>query len=144
MKINFDDIQNKINELVTLLKRENPNASIKNLVTGIVILVLVAVFSVWYFNSTPSDKSFINELRRGTPPQLPDLVEESAEEVSARESIFGTSDYVTVEKGEGLWHVAKRACGDGEKYRFLAKANNLNIHRAKLAVGQQLILDCGE
>ncbi len=142
--IELDRIKAKFDELVDIIKKENPNASFKNLVTGIVILVLVSVFSVWYFNSTPSDKTFINELRRGSTPQLPDLVENSEEEVLAKDSVFDTSEYVTVEKGEGLWHVAKRACGDGEKYKYLAKANNLNIHRARLSVGQQLILDCGE
>ncbi len=144
MKSELDVIKSKLVDLSDLIKKENPNANLKNLVTGIVILLLVGIFSIWYFNSTPSDKTFINDLRRGTTPQIPDLAVEVDSNVLSGKSVFASDDYVTVEKGEGLWHVAKRVCGDGEKYKFLAKANNLNIHRARLAVGQQLLLDCGE
>lgn len=38
-----------------------------------------------------------------------------------------SGETTTVQKGEGLWHVAKRVCGDGEKYNVLAAANGLSV-----------------
>jgi len=46
-----------------------------------------------------------------------------------------------VQKGEGLWHVAQRVCGDGEKYNILANANGLNVWE-DLAEGMTLKVVC--
>lgn len=141
----YDDLKTRIEEFILILKEDNPNANWKNLVTGLVILLMAAVFSIWYFNNPSDQKRLIDQLRRN--PSL-EVNEDFTTNGKNGNSILSSNntqpEYVTVEKGEGLWHVAKRVCGDGEAYNHLADANGLNLHWSRLAVGQRLVVDCGE
>lgn len=141
----MQSLKAKVEDLVYIIKQENPNANWKNLSTGIGILVLVAIFSIWYFNTSTSDTSLIDELRRGQGLKVD---EDFTTNGKGTDSILGLQDvdsqgFVTVQKGEGLWHVAKRVCGEGEKYNYLAAANGLDVRWARLAEGQKLKVDCG-
>lgn len=141
----MQSLKAKVDDLVYIIKQENPNANWKNLSTGVGILILVAIFSIWYFNTSSSDTSLIDELRRGQGLQVD---EDFTTNGKGTDSILGMQDvdsqgFVTVQKGEGLWHVAKRVCGEGEKYNHLAAANGLDVRWARLAEGQKLKVDCG-
>jgi hypothetical protein len=116
------------------LKEDNPNANWKNLVTGVVILLLVVVFSVWYFSSNPGGS--------GNGDNGDMMLDGDVEGSDTAINDAGKT-IIVVQKGEGLWQVAKRVCGDGEMYNHLARANDLNIFRSELSEGQELILDCG-
>lgn len=145
----MESLKTKLDDLVYIIKKENPNANWKNLATGLGILFLVAVFSIWYFRDSVSTKQddFLDELRRNGGLAVP---EDFTVNGKGTGSVLSGSDdvdsegMVVVQKGEGLWHVAKRVCGDGEDYKYLAQANGLNIHWARLAEGQKLKVDCGD
>lgn len=142
-------LKTKVDDLIFIIKQENPNANWKNLITGTSILVLVTVFSVWYFDTPAEEPDLFQQLRRNPGLQVD---EDFTTNGKGTDSILGVGsvigddveEYTIVQKSEGLWHVAKRVCGDGEKYKYLAEANNLNVRWAKLAVGQKLKIDCGE
>lgn len=130
------NFKQKLNSLMSDAKRDNPNANWKNLVTGLLILVLVGLFSVWYFSSTPTDAPFFENLVDTTNTDT------SSDDTSS-ESVAVDAGMVVVGETEGLWQVAERVCGDGEKYTYLAEANGMSIWYAPVVPGQQLILDCG-
>jgi 5'-nucleotidase len=51
----------------------------------------------------------------------------------------GSGGVHTVQRGETLWSIAARYYGDGQRWRDIARANNItNEHR--LRIGQQLRL----
>lgn len=138
-------LRERVDDLVYEIKQENPNANWRNLLTGITILVLVGVFSIWYFSNSSKEKDLIDQLKKGNGLQ----VEGNLATNNSYDDILGATaineeGMVEVLKGEGLWHVAKRVCGDGEKYKYIADANNMNIHRTKLVPGQMIKIDCGE
>lgn len=140
----------KLEKFMNNLKKQNPNANWANLLTGIAVLVMVAVFSYAYFaksqkgNVVIDDSSLVKEMTKDSggiqdradgslseagdqeTPGSGDLQEEIPAEVGEKGSTNAT-DTTVVQKGEGLWHVAQRVCGDGEKYNVLANANGLNV-----------------
>ncbi|MBI2620693.1 hypothetical protein HYW61_00515 [candidate division WWE3 bacterium] len=103
---------------------------IKNLLTGTVLLVIIATFSVWYFVNRPATRNILI----GT-----DSVK-SRQPVSAQKEAVAE---VEVLEGEGLWQVAERVCGDGEAYNYLAFVNGLSV-LSDLSAGQELKVSCGE
>lgn len=125
----MNQLKEKLNQFMSEVRRDNPNANWGNLLTGILILVLIAVFSVWYFGKTPEQQENLIKdiIQRGT-----------VEEEMVMEE---TADIAVVAEGEGLWNVAERVCGDGEAYNVLAEANGLTIWSA-VAVGQELTVVC--
>ncbi len=110
------------------IRRENPNATWGNLLTGIGILILIAVFSIWYFGKTPEEQENV----------FTDLLSRDEIVVEEEEMAEGV---VVVEEGEGIWHVAERVCGDGEKYNKIAHDNNLTIW-SYVTPGQELMVTC--
>ncbi|OGC56320.1 hypothetical protein A3H26_01875 [candidate division WWE3 bacterium RIFCSPLOWO2_12_FULL_36_10] len=123
-----------LNKVMDKIKEDNPKANWGNLITGIGILVLIAFFSVWYFGKTSNNtglNQIINSVKNG----------------NIKTEVQGTTDTsqaikVEVLSGEGLWQVAERVCGDGEKYNYMALANNLNLW-SEIKSGQSLVVDCG-
>lgn len=128
-----------LDNLMAKMKKENPDANWANLLTGVGILVLVAIFSVWYFGNT--DGVEVND-------NLIDQMEQNEGDVASTttgpngEIIKLKEGETAVQAGEGLWHVAKRVCNDPEKYNYLAAANGMTIW-SKVAEGQVLVIDCG-
>ena len=150
-------MKEKLDKFMENLKKQNPNANWANLLTGVAVLVMVAVFSYAYFtksktgNMVIDDSNLVNQVigegdsggkeskemgvEKGTGTEVGN---ETAETVQSQtedqtpaepgekgaEPVTGTT---VVQKGEGLWHVAQRVCGDGEKYNVLASANGLNV-----------------
>jgi len=124
------------------MKQENPDANWANLLTGVGILVLVAIFSVWYFGSTDGveiNDSLIEQVGNGS-----DQGDVSSITTGPNGEIIKLEEGETaVLAGEGLWHVAERVCGDAEKYNYLADANGMSIW-SKVHEGQVLVVSCGE
>ena len=134
------NIKTLLDDFLLEIKKENPSANFRSLITGIVILFMVGTFSIWYFakSNDPQSAKVLFESNGAYDASLT-LQEES---LFGNEKYIPEIEYATVEKGEGLWHVAKRVCGDGEDYKYIASANGLNIHRTKLSVGQKLVVTC--
>jgi hypothetical protein len=134
------ELQAKLNALMDKIKKQNPNANWANLLTGVAVLVMVAVFSYAYFtkakgsNVVIDDSKLVEEVTQpadlgepattepGSTPTEPDIPAEPGEKGATP-----VGETTVVQKGEGLWHVAQRVCGDGEKYNILATANGLNV-----------------
>lgn len=131
------------------VKKDIPNAEWRHLVTGVVIFALVVVFSVSYFSkgNTPIDLSDLtdseimieNEATEVTAGEE-SMVDETTTDTTMAKVEAGEGETV-VQKGEGLWHVAKRVCGAGEKYNKLAEANGMTIY-SEVAEGQVLKVVC--
>lgn len=136
------DLRQKLNSLMLDVKKDNPNANWKNLVTGLLILVLVGLFSVWYFSNASTEAPLFENLIESTDNNEVDAQtdDESGEDVK---NVVAAEGMVVVGDTEGLWQVAERVCGDGEKYTYLAEANGMSIWFAPVVPGQQLVLDCG-
>ncbi len=132
----------KLKKVMENLKKQNPNASWANLLTGVAVLVMVAVFSYAYFSRSGSDQASIdiNKALEEVTKEGQDTgqegqpagatVEDTAPAISAEPGEKGSTDQAettVVLKGEGLWQVAQRVCGDGEKYNVLASANGLSV-----------------
>lgn len=148
-------MKEKLDKFMDSLKKQNPNANWANLLTGVAILVMVSVFSYAYFTKSKTRNVVINddelvkqvagnenenggsgseketgresgaESKDAEPAQSP---EKSPSRPEAGEKGAEPAGGVTiVQKGEGLWHVAQRVCGDGEKYNVLAAANGLSV-----------------
>jgi hypothetical protein len=126
-------LKEKANELMVKLKENNKDANWKNLVTGVVVLIVVLVFSIIYF----SDSRLAG---RGNDSILNFGSEEVSGISDSENESFRTA---IVQPGEGMWHVAVRMCGDGEKYIYIAEANQLGINSA-VEKGQELIINCGD
>ncbi len=133
-------LNNKLESIVNKFKKDNPNANWKNLITGILIIIIAGLFSVWYLSNNAQQAELITDVSNQSPELI--LEENSLNGNSAVQSV-NDGETVVVEAREGLWHVAKRVCGDGEAYRYMAQANNLNVRNARLAVGQELVVKCG-
>ncbi len=143
-----------LNKFMDKLKKQNPNANWANLLTGVAVLVMVAVFSYAYFtksktgNMVIDDSNLVKEVTKGQSEegdqklgdgateesQPTDGALDQSSEVPAETGEKGAQvvpsqngETAVVQKGEGLWHVAQRVCGDGEKYNVLANANGLNV-----------------
>lgn len=123
----------KLNQVMEKIKKQNPNANWANLLTGAAVLVMVAVFSYAYFTRSQMENTVIDDSKL-----LEEVTSETPEEGQPAEGTAGSTtptpaatsaagDTTVVQKGEGLWHVAQRVCGDGEKYNILANANGLNV-----------------
>jgi len=112
------------------VKKQNPDANWANLLTGVGIFILIAVFSIWYFGKGPN--AYVDKY------ELSDEVSGQGESFAEE---FDEEGNVIVQKGEGLWQVAERVCGDGELYNFVALENNIS-HWALLEQGQRLKVSC--
>lgn len=142
-------MKEKLTKFMENLKKQNPNANWANLLTGLAVLVMVAVFSYAYFtksnkvNLTLDDSDLVEKVTKGdsevkepstTTDQGVADTTTPTDEVSAVDGEKGApvvpsqpGETTVVQKGEGLWHVAQRVCGDGEKYNVLAGANGLSV-----------------
>lgn len=124
-------MMDKLNKFMKTLKKQNPNANWANLLTGVAVLMMVAVFSYAYFtrskgNNVAVDLNSALEEAAVNTGGSPLVVEQTptTSEVTPETPVGETT---TVQKGEGLWQVAQRVCGDGEKYNILANANGLSV-----------------
>lgn len=134
-------MKEKLNKIMESIKKQNPNANWANLLTGVAVLVMVAVFSYAYFTKSKGGNMVIDDSKL-----VEQVAKEKAENASVESNPAETStttpevtaesgekgptivgDTAVVQKGEGLWDVAQRVCGDGEKYNVLASANGLNV-----------------
>ena len=150
-------MKEKLDKFMENLKKQNPNANWANLLTGVAVLVMVAVFSYAYFtksktgNMVIDDSKLVNQMtgeeaeggkeskeigtEEGAGTQVgKDATEPTQSQTenqtpadSGEKGAEPTLGTTIVQKGEGLWHVAQRVCGDGEKYNVLASANGLNV-----------------
>ena len=120
-------MRNIINDKFDVIRGRNPNATVGNLAAGTLILVLLAIFSVWYFGD------------RGGPEGLQNLLNRESEEME--QVLEMEENTVVVEQGEGLWQLTERVCGDGELYNHVAEENGMSIW-TQLEVGQELIVSC--
>lgn len=132
----LSEIQTNLKNFMKKLQKENPNANWRNLITGTLVAVMLGTFSFWYFNS---NKPSFDEEPEPTP---------AVTDVSSYGDVKGlfndsSDNIVVVQKGEGLWHVAKRICNDGYKAPSIAKQNGLRSNQA-LEVGQELRVDCDD
>ena len=119
------------------LKKDNPDANWTNLLTGIGILVLVAVFSVWYFGKNEGNVFSGSGSDDGSQE-----MQGKSDDVEVDENGKPLSEHqVKVQAGEGLWHVSERVCGDGELYNYVANENDLSVW-SSLNEGQILTVTC--
>lgn len=139
--VNAKNAKKKLNSVVNKVKKENPNANWKNLITGILIIVIAGLFSVWYLSNNAQQADLITDVANGDEELI--FEENVTGTGSSVEQTVADGERTTVQRGEGLWHVARRVCGDGESYRYMAEANNLNVRWANLSEGQELIVQCG-
>jgi len=126
MKI-LNELKEKLNAVMAKIKKQNHNANWANLLTGVAVLVMVAVFSYAYFTKSKGGNVIINDsklVEQVTKEQPANTVDETT---IPSETSIPAEETTVVQKGEGLWHVAQRVCGDGEKYNVLANANGLNV-----------------
>ena len=154
---NLRILKERLNKIMESIKKQNPNANWANLLTGVAVLVMVAVFSYAYFtrsrggNVVIDDSKLLEDVTKenktgGTTDNEADTTKPSDTnaEILAEPGEKGATlvgETTVVQKGEGLWHVAQRVCGDGEKYNILANANGLNVWE-DLAEGMTLKVVC--
>ncbi len=150
-------MKEKLDKFMENLKKQNPNANWANLLTGVAVLVMVAVFSYAYFTKSKTGNMVIDDSKLVKQVTGEEGGEGKESGASGEEGGSGTeagkeatgptqdqtggrtsaepgekgaepaTDTTIVQKGEGLWHVAQRVCGDGEKYNILAAANGLSV-----------------
>ena len=150
-------MKEKLDKFMENLKKQNPNANWANLLTGVAVLVMVAVFSYAYFTKSKTGNMVIDDsklvkqvtgeengegkesketgVEKGTGTEAgKEVIEPTQSQTenqtpakSGEKGAEPTLETTIVQKGEGLWHVAQRVCGDGEKYNVLAAANGLNV-----------------
>lgn len=134
--LNINILKERLNKIMGSIKKQNPKANWANLLTGVAVLVMVAVFSYAYFtkskggNTVIDDSNLLEQVTKEQPANTVDTTTPSETGVPAETGEKGATpvgDTTVVQKGEGLWHVAQRVCGDGEKYNVLANANGLNV-----------------
>lgn len=146
----------------TKSKNVTTNSNWINLAVGIFILLVVFVFSFWYFSKTPQNstnmnKNTVNDLvvaedadskmqENDTENENnPEMMEKQDTETSMEQEIVNDIEgSVVVQAGETLWSIAQRECNNGEAYTFIARANGYNNPNfANVAVGQVIKIDCG-
>ena len=125
-------VRETLDNFMSRIREQNPNANWKNLVSGIIILLLVAGFSIWYFDNASS---------------LPNLLQNDYDSFVDETNIPTAEDSndpatTVVEAGEGLWQVAERVCGDGEAYVSLSIENDISLWQP-VEVGQVIKINCG-
>ena len=134
----LNELKEKLNTMMEKIKKQNPNANWANLLTGVAVLVMVAVFSYAYFtkssggNVVIDDSKLVEQVTKEQPANEIDATvpADANSETPAEAGEKGATpvgETTVVQKGEGLWHVAQRVCGDGENYNVLANANGLNV-----------------
>jgi hypothetical protein len=107
-------IKKGLDNFMDEVKMDNPEANWGNLLTGVSILIVIAMFSIWYFGNPSAEMgSFLSE-----------IINTGKEEIA--EAIMD-ENVTVVEAGEGLWHVAERVCGNPEVYNFVAEENGLSV-----------------
>lgn len=127
----------KLTKLMQNMKTQNPKANWSNLLTGLGVLVMVALFSYAYFNRAgnknlndidiQADSKLQELLEKAKLTDEPTSDEQTTDEAISTPSSENAEGTTVVARGEGLWNVAQRVCGDAEKYNVLANANGLNI-----------------
>ena len=135
--ITMKDIKQLFINMMTDLKKHNEDSTWKNLTLGLTVVMLVVIFSVMYFNRL-SQSLDIDPL---SDEQVGSINKKIESKITVKPEEAKQVEKVTVQEGEGLWHVALRVCGTGEAYSVLAEANNLTID-SEVFVGQQLLLKC--
>ncbi len=137
----MNKLKSILNDFMNRMKKENPNANWSNLLTGFAILVILAVFSIWYFGQNTSNVGNVT----GTEEQVtePGVKNGTTETGSPQKELNTGVQEITVQSSEGLWQVAERVCGDGEKYNKIAEQNGLTIW-STLGDGQALKVNCIE
>ena len=137
MKI-LNELKEKLNMIMEKIKKQNPNANWANLLTGVAVLVMVAVFSYAYFtkskggNTVIDDTKLLEQVIKEQPTNeidatIPADANSETPPEAGEKGATPVGETTVVQKGEGLWHVGQRVCGDGEKYNILANANGLNV-----------------
>jgi hypothetical protein len=138
------ELQQRLNKLMDRIKKQNPNANWANLLTGVAVLIMVTVFSYAYFtkskggNLVIDDSKLLEQVSKEQPANTVDeTVGSETDTTTPSETVVQVEpgekgatpggETTVVQKGEGLWHVAQRVCGDGEKYNVLANANGLSV-----------------
>ncbi len=132
-----EQINRLFTNMMTDLKKHNEYSTWKNLTLGLTVVLLVVVLSVMYFNRL-SQSLEIDSL---SDEQVASMSQKFEPKTTVKPEEVKQEEKVTVQEGEGLWHVALRVCGTGEAYSKLAEANNLTID-SEVFVGQQLLLKC--
>jgi hypothetical protein len=139
----IDTIKDRMNKVMEIIRKQNPNANWANLLTGVAVLAMVTVFSYAYFTRSKGENVVIDDsklVKEITGENKTEVATDAAPDNSA-ETSAPVGETTIVQKGEGLWHVAQRVCGDGEKYNVLANANGLNVWE-DLAEGMTLKVVC--
>jgi hypothetical protein len=135
--ITLTDVKQLFTNMMADLKKHNEYSTWKNLTLGLTVVILVVVFSVMYFNRLSQSL----EIQPLSDEQVASMGQKIEPKAPAKSKENSQDEKVTVQEGEGLWHVALRVCGTGEAYSILAEANNLTID-SEVFVGQQLLLKC--
>ena len=130
-------MKEKLDLIMEKIKENNPDANWANLLTGIGILVLIAIASIWYFGKVPPENVTEN-MGESSEESRVESSGENGEETSA---FVSEENVVVVDAGEGLWQIAERVCGDGEQYIYIAEDNGLSMW-AELNAGQELVVNC--
>jgi hypothetical protein len=125
------------------LKEKNPNANVKNLVAGVVFLLVAILFSGWLLMSqsgsdtNPEEGGILDSF-------FESLANDSDEESTENQDQNANTETEGMEEvlpGEGLYSFSERVCGFGEFYPQIAELNNLDMN-ANLEVGQMLSFSC--
>ena len=132
-------IQEKVLQFIADVKKQNPDANWANLFTGIGILVMLAVFSIWYFSN--SNTINLEQLDQKNIEQKDNNKTLDGETPKTSGENKAKENETTVNAGEGLWQVAERVCDDGERYVALARGNGLT-EWSELYTGQVLKIVC--
>ncbi|MEN9389055.1 MAG: hypothetical protein RLY61_139 [Candidatus Parcubacteria bacterium] len=135
--IALTDVKNVFTTVLTDLKKQNEYSTWKNLTLGLTVVLLVVIFSVAYFNRLSQSL----EIQPLSAEQTASTQPKVQRQLSTKTPKSTKEEKVTVQEGEGLWHVALRVCGTGEAYSKLAEANNLTID-SEVFVGQELLRKC--
>lgn len=135
--ITLTDVKQLFTNMMADLKKHNEYSTWKNLTLGLTVVLLVVVLSVMYFNRLSQSL----EIQPLTDEQVASMSQQTESKTPVKSKEVKQEEKVTVQEGEGLWHVALRVCGTGEAYSILAEVNNLTID-SEVFVGQQLILKC--
>lgn len=131
------DIKHLFTNMMVDLKKHNEYSTWKNLTLGLTVVLLVVVLSVMYFNRLSQSL----EIQPLSDEQVASMGQKIEPKAPVKSKEANQEEKVTVQEGEGLWHVALRVCGTGEAYSILAEANNLTFE-SEVFVGQQLIVKC--
>ena len=142
----MQELKEQVDDIMYQIKNDEIDESTKNLLTGLGILFLVLIFSIWYFYTPAAGrgtKNLYEDIKKESSAVIEKVTTSKEDSPSGIEEVQIFEEDAIVQPGEGLWTFAERVCGDGESYNYIADANNLNIHWSQLEVGQELKVVCG-